>query len=458
MLISRLIKRHIAGIMKKLFLFSVFYLLFSTAHAQIITTIAGNGTTGFNGDDGPATNASFRGICGVAIDNMNNLYIADANNNRIRKVTQEGIITTIAGTGTASYGGDGGPATAAKLNYPTDIAIDRYGNIFIADGANNCVRKINILGVISTIAGDGHGGYNGDGMSATLAELYFPFGVAVDNAGNIYIAEAANNRVRKINTSGIISTIAGNGIQGYSGDNISATLAELNYPVGVQVNEEGHIIIADSGNDRIREIDTAGIIKTIAGTGMAGFNGDGIPATDAQLKRPVYLAVDSSANIYITDQFNHRIRKVNASGIITTISGIGVAGFNGDNILAATAEINTPVGIAIDGNNNLCFSDNGNERVRLIRSTVFINPLLQPIEAISTYPNPNNGSFSIKISSAYTEMLQATIINIIGEKVKEINGITNKPIEVQLNVPAGAYFITAIVNDEKYTGKVVIIQ
>jgi sugar lactone lactonase YvrE len=283
------------------------------------------------------------------------------------------VITTIAGTGTAGYNGDNGPATSARIGTPYGVAVDSFGDIYIADTDNHCIRKVNLYGVIIAVAGTGTDGYNGDGDSATSAQLNTPRGVAVDSDRNIYIADTFNHRIRKVDySSGMISTIAGTGTDGYNGDDGLATSIQLRNPYGVAVDSYGNIYIADAGHHRIRKVDSSsGMISTIAGTGTDGFShgysGDGGPATSAQLYLPRGVAVDSSGNIYIADNGNHRIRKVDSSGVITTIIGTGIGGYNGDNISATSAQLKFPNGVAVDSNGNIYIADAGNYRIRKVK-------------------------------------------------------------------------------------------
>jgi hypothetical protein len=285
-----------------------------TLSAGIINTVAGDGIAGYSGDGGAATSAELNVPYGVAVDNAGNIYIADYGNERIRKVTAStGKISTVAGNGTVGYGGDGGPATSAKLDSPTGVALDGAGNIYIADLGNHRIRKVTVsTGIISTAAGNGTQGYSGDGGPATSAELYYATGVAADSAGNIYIGDEVNERVRKVTAStGIINTVAGDGVGGYSGDGGPATSAELNAPSGVAVDTAGNIYIADISNNRIRKVTVStGIISTVAGNGTAGYSGDGGPATNAELNNPSGVAVDTVGKIYIGDTNNNRIRAV----------------------------------------------------------------------------------------------------------------------------------------------------
>jgi sugar lactone lactonase YvrE len=335
----------------------------------VISTIAGNGTSGYNGDNIQATSAEVFAPNSVAVDSSGNVYIADSRNNRVRKITAStGVISTVAGTGTGGYSGDGVQATSAQLNNPEGVTVDSSGNIYIADIYNDRIRKVTAsTGLISTIAGNGFFGYNGDGIQATSAELGFPNSVAVDSSGNVYIADTDNYRIRKVTAStSLISTVAGNGTAGYNGDGIQATAAEINFPYGVQVDGSGNVFIADTTNNRIRKVNTTGTISTVAGNGTAGYNGDGGQATATELYAPAGIMLDSSGNLYIADLDNCLVRKVSTSGVISTVAGTGVFGYNGDGILATSARITEVGGVAIDGSGNLYIADINNSRVRKV--------------------------------------------------------------------------------------------
>ncbi|HTA83119.1 MAG TPA: NHL repeat-containing protein [Bacteroidia bacterium] len=340
-----------------------------------ISTIAGNGKVGYTGDGGPGTSASLKHPMSVTADAWGNIYIADAGNNCIRKINAKGIITTIAGTGEAGYTGDKGQATAAKLNYPNSVYADVSGNIFIADEGNNCIRKINSEGVITTIAGNGKSGYSGDGNAATDGELGRPTGVTTDNTGNIYIADWANNCIRKVDVNGIISTFAGTGKPGFSGDSGKATLAKLHIPSNVSTDNKGNIYIVDFGNHRVRKVDSKGMIVTIAGNGAQNYFGDGGPATAAELYYPSGIAVDAAGNIYNADKQVHRIHKTNANGIISIIAGSGTRGYKGDGGPSEKALINSPSGIKVDAEGNLYIADVGNHCIRKINSAGIISTI-----------------------------------------------------------------------------------
>jgi sugar lactone lactonase YvrE len=290
----------------------------------VITTVAGDGVRGYTGDGGLATSASLNWPASVTFDSAGNLYIADSGNDRIRKVDTGGvnwIITTVAGDGIRGYSGDGGLATSAHLFRPMDIAFDSGGNLYIADTNNNRIRKVDTSGVnwiITTVAGNGIEGYSGDNGLATSASLNWPFGITFDSLGNIYIADTGNDRIRKVDTSWIITTVAGNGIRDYSGDNGPATSASLWLPNDIAFDSLGNMFIADIGNASIRKVDTSWVITTVAGNGTPGYSGDGGPATSARLSLPSGVAFDSAGNMYIADRNNHRIREVLAMPTDTT--------------------------------------------------------------------------------------------------------------------------------------------
>jgi sugar lactone lactonase YvrE len=389
-----------------------------------LTTSAGTGVTGPLRDGGPATRAGLQGATGAVADHFGNLVIADSAHHRIRVVAAAsgtfygramtgGDIYTVAGNGVYGFSGDGGPATSAELSTPASVAVDAAGNMLIADTFNNRARVVAVstgtfyrramtAGDIYTIAGTGTFGFSGDGGPATSAELGQPDGVAVDAAGNVLIADTYNNRARVVAvstgtfygramTAGDIYTIAGTGTAGFSGDGGPATSAELNRPSGVAADTAGNLLIADSFNNRARVVAvstgtfygramTAGDIYTIAGTGTAGFSGDGGPATSAELNGPQKVATDATGNLLIADIFNNRVRVVAAStgtfygramttGDIYTVAGNGTAGFSGDGGPAAGAELNSPGGVATDSAGNLIIADGNNCRIRVVAHT-----------------------------------------------------------------------------------------
>ena len=282
----------------------------------VVTPVAGNGTAGFSGDGGLATSAQLNVPSGIAVDASGNLYIAEFLNQRIRKVSN-GVITTVAGNGTEGFSGDNGPATSAQLKGPIGVAVDSAGNLYIADSGNNRIRKVS-GGVITTVAGNGMRGCCEDDGPATRGLLRFPYRVAVDSTGNLYILDYGNNRIRKV-SNGVSTTVAGgSGLAGFSGDNAPAADALLCIPQGLAVDAAGDLYIADRGNSRVRKVSN-GVITTMAGNGTAGFSGDNGPATSAQVHLPLGLAVNAAGELYIADNLNGRIRKV-SNGVITTVA------------------------------------------------------------------------------------------------------------------------------------------
>ena len=329
----------------------------------IITTVAGKGLPGYSGDGSAATNAILYLPSAVAVDAIGNLFIADAGNYRIRKVDRNGIITTVGGGGT-NYPGDGGAATNARLSNPDGVAVDSSGNLFIADGDNQRIRKVETNGTITTVAGNEFYGYYGDGGPATNASLTTPTSVAADAFGNLFIADG--NRIRKVNPSGFIATVAG----GVIGDGTAGTNASLTSPSGVAVDASGNLFIADTGNSRIRKVGINGVITTVAGNGYKGYTGSGVAAINASFNSPSGVAVDATGNLFIADTYNNRIRKVGTNGIITTVAGNGPSGhvgtYSGDDSAATNASLNFPQGVAVDDFGNLFIADGRNRRIRKV--------------------------------------------------------------------------------------------
>ncbi|MBO9540875.1 SMP-30/gluconolactonase/LRE family protein [bacterium] len=331
----------------------------------LITTVAGRTGASYGGDGGLATNAYLSSPNGVAADATGNLYIADSSNNRIRKVALDGTITTVVGSGTKGYSGDGGPATGAALDFPRGVTLDAAGNLYIADYSNHCVRKVTPGGTISTVAGSGVGGYGGDGGQAVAANLYYPNAVSVDAAGNLYIADGTNYRVRTVSAAGVITTLAGTGSNSYGGDGLQATIAQMKGPSDAALDAAGNLYVAEYQNHVIRKVTPEGIVSTVAGTGTLGFSGDGGPATSAQLYNPTSIALDGAGNLYIADYWNHRVRKV-SGGTVTTVAGTGDYGYSGDGEQAVNAQLYGPRGLALDGAGNLYIADALNNRIRKV--------------------------------------------------------------------------------------------
>lgn len=417
----------------------LFALLFCSLSAtcQTITTVAGTGTGGFSGDGGPAILANIDRPNFVALDQAGNLYICDAINRKIRKVNSAGIITTVAGNGTVAHTGDGGTATAAGLLNPSNMAIDRFGNIYI--GETGYIRKVSTDGIISTVGGTGTTGYNGDGIPATDAQLEIPYIGGVDKAGTIYFSDFGNNRVRTIDTSGMISTIAGTGVNGYSGDGGQATAAQISGPGFLYMHGSGDLYVPDNVNHVIRKIEAAtGIITTFAGNGTGGSGGDGGPATAAQFTTVNSIAFDSWGNAYVADLAEKVIRKIDGGGIISRIAGTGVAGFSGDGGPAIDAQFSGPNQLCVNAAGNVFIADYSNNRVRKI--TYYpdaVAPIHTRTKIATIYPNPARGLVTI---AADDNINHIAIINVAVQTVttKTTTGKKEATIDVHL-LPAGLY-------------------
>jgi hypothetical protein len=342
------------------------------AQTGTISTFAGTGAYGFSGDGGPATAARFASPEGVAVAPDGSVVISDLGNRRVRRVAPDGTISTLAGSGMDGFGGDGGPATAAQFRLPAGVAVAADGSVLIADVANHRIRRVAADGTISTFAGTatsgsggGDGGFGGDGGPATGAQLRSPFGVAVAPDGSVLFSETSNRRIRRVAPDGTISTFAGTGASGFGGDGGPATAAQLN-PSGVAVAPDGSVLITSTTNQRVRRVSPDGTISTLAGTGVQGFDGDGGPATAAQLDTPYAVAVAPDGSVVIADTGNHRIRRIALDGTISTLAGTGTAGFNGDGGPATSAKLSDPIGIAVTHDGSVLIAEQGTQRVRRV--------------------------------------------------------------------------------------------
>ena len=341
-----------------------------------MTRFAGTGESGFSGDGGKATEAQLKMPANLTFDRKGNLYITDRNNHRVRKVDTRGNITTIAGNGTAGFSGDGGKATEAQLNLPSGVVVGDKGNIYISDRSNDRVRVVNKKGIITTYAGNGIDQFKGDSGPAKNASLSRPFGLALDKRGNLYIADRGNNRVRRVNAQGIIHTVAGDGGFFFMGDNGPAYRASIAGPTGVVVDDNGIMYIADRNNNRIRSVDTQGLIRTIAGTGQQHYNGDAEVARDTNLHLPFGVALDRDGKLLIIDRSHYRIRRVDPKrGSIETVAGNGIKMFAGDGGPAAGAKLSFPHGIVVDKQGRLLISDKGHYRIRRVSQGGTINTI-----------------------------------------------------------------------------------
>ncbi len=440
-------------------LFIAFTLLFhSKSFAQTITTYAGNGTAAYVGDGGQATASSINYPFGVTADTHGNLFFADAANYVIRKIDNAGIITTIAGTGAPGYSGDGGLATAATFADPEGLALDSLGNIYVTDLENATIRKINTSGIITTIAGTGTSGYNGDGIPATSALLNMPRCILIKN-GEILFSDPGNYRIRKISTSGVISTIAGTGLPGSTGDGAQATAAKLATQLSLAADKLGNFYIYQDSIFKIRKVAPNGIITSIAGTGVNVSSGDNGLATAAGIGNAGGMTVDVFNNLYFSDENHGRIRKIDhATNIVTTIVGDGTpCGFSGDGGPATNAQLCGPYDICIDKNGVLFFADQNNQRIRRVRLGLGVENTANEAAQITLSPNPATaGAFTLNISTGIPENAQITITNVTGSTVSALQGETNKAMEIQLNVPKGLYFVTVTTSHGVWVEKVVV--
>lgn len=442
------------------------------AQSGIITTVAGISACGYTGNGGQATAAELDGAYPVIFDAAGNMYISENANNAIRKVNTAGIITTMCGsaTGVYGFGGDGGQATAAKLNSPSGITFDAAGNLYIAESVN--IRKITMsTGIIKTIAGSTTmTGYNGEGIPAVSAIFNNVSNLLADGVGNLYLTDA--NIIRKINTAGIIKTIAGDttGLtlgfsnNGFSGDGGMATNAKLNSPGGLALNN-GNLYFSDVRNNHIRMINTAGIISTVAGyTTATGYSGDGGQATAAGLNQPSGINFDAAGNLFFADAINERIRKITMStGIITTVAGNGYqsgsyGGYSGDGGQATSAKISWPLGVTFDATGNMFIDDYNNCRIRKVTfgSGAGIEQFTSNNEqVVNIYPNPNNGRFVIETNTTEKQTMQIYDVNGKLALNQTING---KTIIDASNFNEGVYNISIINNEGVINKKVVIIK
>lgn len=431
--------------MKKKYI--LFLLLISTyiVQSQIITTIAGSGSSGFSGDGGLATTARLNLPFNITFDKSDNIYIADTYNNSVRKIDSEsGIISTVVGTADKKQ--------VSELKTPTGLTFDNFNNLFIADLANLRIRKVNLdTGSSITLVG------KKSEIERPNIDSYLggPFSVVFDKVGNLYVSINGDHKVSKVDFStGIVSIIAGTGEMGYSGDGVLAKNSKLNSPTGLALDGKGNLFISDSGNERVRKVDlTTGIISTIAGTGVNGFLGDGSLAIKSQLSNPIGLAVDDQGDLFIVDRNNNRIRKINIStGIISTIAGTGEAGFSGDGDLARNALLSNPTGLAFSSDGDLFVVDRGNNRIRRISGLTSNADELELEANLLVYPNPSTDKITIELKND---------LDLKGASLFSING---KQTRVKMNdntfnvskLPRGIYILRIVTSKGIIEQKVVL--
>ncbi len=427
------------------------------AHAQYINTVAGNGVAAYTGDGGAANMASFNAVEGMAVDGAGNIYLADKNNNVVRKISNSGVVTTFAGTGVAGYSGNGGAATAAKLNTPSAVATDGAGNVYIAERGNHVVRVVNTAGKIKVYAGSGIEGYSGDGDTAHLGRISTPTALCMDGVGNLYIAEGGSHVIRRVdNGTRIMHTVAGTGSFGNTGDGGMATNATFNTPSGVVVDALGNVYIADAQNNRVRRVDAVtGMVSTVIGTGTPGNTGDGGPATAATVSAPVSVALDMMGNLYVVSRGFHNVRMVNSAGNISHVAGTGAPGYSGDGGLAVTASLRGPRFVFVDGWSRIYIGDQGNNVIRQLSATASVGNVAALANGFRLYPIPAGNTVHADLT-AMSGTVEIRIINATGTTVfvQKVTGGQVLPVSIT-GIAPGMYTVSVAHAGAVYTQKLV---
>lgn len=433
--------------MKKNYCLLLLLFITYSIYSQTITTVAGNGLSGYGGDGEKATKAKLNLPFNITFDENDNIYIADTYNNSVRKIDHDsGIISTVVGTADKNVPSD--------LKTPTGLTIDNYNNLYIADLANLRIRKVNLeSGSAITLAGK---------KSPTQpvnidADLGGPFNVVFDNDRNLYVSVNGDSKVEKIDfRTGKVSTVAGTGEVGFSGDGGVATQAKMANPTGLALDGKGNLYIADSGNERIRKVNlSTGIITTVAGTGETGFIGDGVDATEAQLANPLGIAISPKGNIVFVDRGNNRVRKIDIkTGKISTIAGTGESGFSGDGELAKNAMLANPTGVAFNNQGELFIVDRGNNRIRKVEglNEGDVENTDEEVESVSIYPNPTSDVININ-TKGDIGIKSVQLINTNGNKANV--RLNNNTLEVG-KLPRGVYVLKINTSKGEYEEKVVL--
>ncbi|MBE2289155.1 MAG: T9SS type A sorting domain-containing protein [Chitinophagaceae bacterium] len=433
-----------------------FYVLCHLAvTAQVIVTVAGIGVDGYSGDGGPATNAKMSAPSSLVFDKNGNFYFTEDGNATIRKVAPSGLISRFAGNRTSGYSGDGGPAVAALIGGGAGLAVDKWNNIYLADGDNHRIRKITTDGVIRTIAGTGVAGYNGDGISALSAQLNYPHGIGVDDTGNVYICDRMNFRLRKVDTFGNISTIAGTGVMGFTADGARADTAAINESWYVVADKNGDIYFMDKA--RIRKIAaTDHKLSTVAGNGINAYSGDGGPATAASIGTQ-YFTFDSVGNMFLAEGGVCRIRKVTTDGNISTIVGNGLVGIDPEGVSLSVARVLSPTGIAFSQIGELYFTEKSGAKVRKITlAWDGVNEVNRKSIGLEVFPNPTHGRVSVRINAIEREA-NLTMIDARGVAVMTMTVPCNVTKEIDVNgLRPGVYTVKMIVGSDEVSQQLIV--
>ncbi|HYD20485.1 MAG TPA: T9SS type A sorting domain-containing protein [Flavipsychrobacter sp.] len=440
--------------MKQLKLLSFCLFLSVSSSAQgIINTIGGDGGAGYTGDGGQATAAKIEGPRRATLDAAGNIYFVHQGGHRVRKITPAGIITTVAGTGTPGFSGDGGPATAAQLNVPSDVIVDSAGNLYIADLQNYRVRKVDgTTGIISTIAGNGQNGITGNGGPATAASIFIPYALTLDHGNNLYIA--GNAFIRKVDPNGIITTVCGLGGNMSTGDGGPAINADINVALSLCVDSDDNLYIL--GGARLRMINSAtGIINTVAGNGTYAFGGDGGPALAAAIAAED-IEMDRYDNLYLADGTNARVRVINTQGIIESVAGTGVIGSTGDGGPPLLCKLGRAAGIGIDTCGNFFITDYSLNRIRKVTYPNCIlkaNNIIATSASVILYPNPATGI--INIASGF-KADQVILSDALGKVIRYEGFKGQENILDVSKLNPGVYFATIISGSERKFEKIII--